>query len=89
MHWGAVLLEEDMYGKRQIYGYKSGSFSYSQIYYHSTMKELLAVKKAIEKFEFHLVGHHFLVETNFSGFQMMLTFKNKRVLKAQLVRLAT
>ncbi len=88
-YWGAVLLEEDTHGKRQICGYKSGSFSDSQIHYHSTMKELLAVKKAIEKFEFHLIGHHFLVETDFSGFQGMLTFKNKRVLNAQLVRLAT
>ena len=52
------------------------------------MKELLAVKKAMKKFEFHLIGYHFLVETDFSGFQGMLTFKNKRVLNAQLVHLA-
>ena len=53
------------------------------------MKELLAVKKAIEKFEFYLIENHFLVEIDFSGFQGLLTFKNKRVLNAHLVCLAT
>ena len=67
-HWGAVLLEEDKERKRRICGYKSGSFKDSQIHYHSTFKELLAVKMGISKFEFHLIGHHFLVETDFSSF---------------------
>lgn len=53
-YWGAVLFEEN-YGKRQLCGYKSGRFSNAEMHYHSTFKEILAVKKGISKFEFHLI----------------------------------
>ncbi|PON53918.1 hypothetical protein PanWU01x14_199150 [Parasponia andersonii] len=88
-HWGAALLEEDKEGKRRVCGYKSGSFKDSQIHYHSTFKELLAVKMRIMKFEFHLIGHHFLVETDFASFRGMMTFKQNKPVNAQLLRLAT
>ena len=45
--WGAVLLEEKN-GKRQICGYKSGAFENGEMHYHSTYKEILAVKRGIE-----------------------------------------
>ncbi|KAK8999794.1 hypothetical protein V6N11_065290 [Hibiscus sabdariffa] len=65
-YWGAILFEEKQ-GKRQLCGYKSGRFSDAEIHYHSTFKEILAVKKGISKFEFHLIGHHFLVEMDMSS----------------------
>ncbi|KAK9029790.1 hypothetical protein V6N11_026892 [Hibiscus sabdariffa] len=50
-YWGAILFEEKD-KKRHLCGYKSGRFSDAEIHYHSTFKEILAVKKAISKFEF-------------------------------------
>jgi hypothetical protein len=84
-YWGAVLLEE-VNGKRQICGYRSGRFKDSEMHYHSTFKEILAVKKAIEKFEFHLIGHKFQVEMDMSSFPKMLHFKQKVVPHQQLLR---
>ena len=55
---GAVLLEEKYDGTRRIFGYNSGQFNSNQDYYHSTSKEILVIKNAIKKFEFHLIGHH-------------------------------
>ncbi|KAK9025763.1 hypothetical protein V6N11_038620 [Hibiscus sabdariffa] len=82
---GAVLFE-DKDGKRYICGHKSGRFSDAEIHYHSTFKEILAVKKAISKFEFHLIGHHFLVEMDMSSFPQMLKFKHKIIPNPQLLR---
>nr|GEU31482.1 putative zinc finger, CCHC-type [Tanacetum cinerariifolium] len=48
--WGAVLLVQDNNNKRHVCGYKSGTFKASKKYYHSTFKEILAVKRGIEKF---------------------------------------
>ncbi|ESQ50051.1 hypothetical protein EUTSA_v10002258mg, partial [Eutrema salsugineum] len=74
-YWGVVLLEEDKKGKRSICGYKSG--------------EILAVKRGIEKFEFHLVGQHFLIEMDMSSFPKMIQFKQKILPQAQLLRWAS
>ncbi|CAH8278551.1 unnamed protein product [Arabidopsis lyrata] len=84
-YWGAILFEE-MDGKRQICGYKSGRFKDSEQHYHSTFKEILAVKKAIERFEFHLIGHKFRIEMDMSSFPKMLQFKQKMVPHQQLLR---
>ncbi|KAK9010520.1 hypothetical protein V6N11_043404 [Hibiscus sabdariffa] len=86
-YWGAILFEEKE-KKRHLCGYKSGRFSDAEIHYHSTFKEILAVKKAISKFEFHLIGHHFLVEMDMSSFPQMLKFKQKTVPHPQLLRWA-
>ena len=43
------------------------------------------IKIGIQKFEFHLIGHHFLVETNFATSQGML---NSKTATSQLLRLA-
>ena len=43
----------------------------------------------ITKFEFHLIGHYFLFETNFFSFKGMLTFKQNKTVNGQLLRLAT
>ncbi|XP_023903831.1 uncharacterized protein LOC112015633 [Quercus suber] len=42
-YWVAALFEE-LNGKRSICGYKSGAFKPSELHYHSTFKEILAVK---------------------------------------------
>ncbi|KAK8494604.1 hypothetical protein V6N11_064766 [Hibiscus sabdariffa] len=86
-YWGAILFEEKQ-GKRQLCGYKSGRFSDAEIHYHSTFKEILAVKKGISKFEFHLIGHHFLVEMDMSSFPQMIKFKQKIIPNPQLLRWA-
>ncbi|XP_058189299.1 uncharacterized protein LOC131306886 [Rhododendron vialii] len=52
---GAVLLEENSNHKRKICGYKSGAFSPAELRYHSIYKEILAIKRSIEKFEFHII----------------------------------
>ncbi|GMN66644.1 hypothetical protein TIFTF001_035711 [Ficus carica] len=87
-HWGAVLYEEDKKGKRQICGYKSDTFKDSQLHHHSTFKELLAIKQEILKFEFHLIGNHFLVETDFAALKGILKFKPNKAINTQLLKLA-
>ncbi|CAA7035324.1 unnamed protein product [Microthlaspi erraticum] len=56
------------------------------MHYHSTFKKILAVKKAIEKFEFHLIGHKFRIEMDMSSFPKMLQFKQKMIPHQQLLR---
>ena len=84
-YWAAALFEE-IDGKRNICGYKSGAFKPSELHYHSTFKEILAVKHGIEKFQFHLLGHNFLVEMDMSSFPKMLQFKRKIFPHPQLLR---
>ncbi|KAL4579646.1 hypothetical protein LXL04_015802 [Taraxacum kok-saghyz] len=87
-YWGAVLLVEDSSSVRSICGYKSGTFKASEQHYHSTFKEILAVKRGIEKFQFHLIGHEFLIEMDMASFPRMLQFKQKMLHEAQLLRWA-
>ncbi|MBA0844701.1 hypothetical protein Goarm_022877, partial [Gossypium armourianum] len=84
-YWGAILFEEDN-GKRRLCGYKSGRYNDVEIHYHSTFKEILAVKNRISKFQFHLIGYRFLVEMGMSSFPKMLQFKQKEVPHPQLLR---
>lgn len=84
-YWAAALFEE-VNGKRSICGYKSGAFKPSELHYHSTFKEILAVKHGIEKFQFHLLGHTVLVEMDMSSFPKMLQFKRKMLPHPQLLR---
>jgi len=86
-YWSVVLLE-DKNGHRHICGYKSGSFKESETHYHSTFKEILAVKYGIQKFEFHLAAYHFTVIMDCSSFPKMLQFKRKMLPHPQLLRLA-
>lgn len=59
--WGAILkVKRDF---EEICRYASGTFSKSQQNYHINEKELLAIKKAIEKFEIYL-GEKFVVRTD-------------------------
>ena len=73
-YWAAAPFEE-IDGKRNICGYKSGAFKPSELHYHSTFKEILAVKHGIEKFQFDLLKHNILVEMDMSSFPKMLQFK--------------
>ena len=76
VYWAAALFEE-LDGNRSICGYKSGAFKPSELHYHSTFKEILAVKHGIEKFQFHLLGHNFLVEMDMSSFPKCSSSKGK------------
>ncbi|KAL4591171.1 hypothetical protein LXL04_004121 [Taraxacum kok-saghyz] len=87
-YWGAILLVEDSYSFRSICGYKSFTFKVSEQHYHSTFKEILAVKRGIEKLQFYLIGHEFQVEMDMASFPRMLQFKRKMLPEAQLLRWA-
>ncbi|KAH9716966.1 hypothetical protein KPL71_021652 [Citrus sinensis] len=84
--WGAILLEE-INGKEHFIAYASGQFSNTQKHYHSVFKEILAVKRGIKKFEYHLIGHHFLIQMDSSAFPNILNFKGKTVLEKMFLRL--
>ncbi|GKA27953.1 putative reverse transcriptase domain, viral movement protein [Tanacetum coccineum] len=75
--WGAVLLVQDNNNKRHVCGYKSGTFKASEQHYHSTFKEILAVKRGIEKFQFHLIGHEFNMNDMSSFPRHHVMFKKK------------
>ena len=55
---GAILLEK-IDGKEHFIAYANGHFFDTQLHYHSVFKEILAVKNGIQKFEYHLIGHHY------------------------------
>ncbi|KAH9697723.1 hypothetical protein KPL71_023728 [Citrus sinensis] len=76
--WGAILLEE-INGEENFIAYASGHFSDTQKHYHSVFKEILAVKNGIKKFEYHLIGHHFLIRMDSSAFPNIFHFKGKIV----------
>ncbi|KAH9734735.1 hypothetical protein KPL71_017479 [Citrus sinensis] len=84
--WGAILLEE-INGKENFIAYASGNFSDTQKHYHSVFKEILAVKNGIKKFEYHLIGHHFLIRMDSSAFPNIFHFKGKIVPEKMLLRL--
>ena len=84
-YWVVALFKETD-GKRNICEYKSGAFKTSELHYHSMFKEILAVKNGIEKFQFHFLGHNFLVKMDMSFFPKMLQFKRKMLPHPQLVR---
>ncbi|GJV11260.1 putative reverse transcriptase domain, viral movement protein [Tanacetum coccineum] len=48
--WGVVLLVQDNNNKRHVCRYKIGTFKAPEQHYHSTFKEILVVKRGIEKF---------------------------------------
>lgn len=74
-YWAAVFLEQQNDKTRKICGYKSGPFSPSEEHYYSTFKEIFAVKRGIEKFQFHLIGFHFHIEMDMASFPRMIQFK--------------
>ncbi|KAH9769376.1 hypothetical protein KPL71_011975 [Citrus sinensis] len=84
--WGAILLEE-INGKEHFIAYASRQFSDTQKHYHRVFKEILAVKNGIKKFEYHLIGHHFLIRMDSSAFPNILNFKGKTVPEKMLLRL--
>ncbi|KAH9697713.1 hypothetical protein KPL71_023722 [Citrus sinensis] len=84
--WGAILLEE-INEKEHFIAYASGHFSDTQKHYHSVFKEILAVKNGIKKFEYHLIGHHFLIRMESSAFPNIFHFKGKTVPEKMLLRL--
>ncbi|KAH9668332.1 hypothetical protein KPL70_021374 [Citrus sinensis] len=84
--WGAILLKE-INSKEHFIAYASGQFSDTQKHYHSVFKEILAVKNGIKKFEYHLIGPHFLIRMDSSAFPNILNFKGKTIPEKMLLRL--
>ncbi|KAH9697867.1 hypothetical protein KPL71_023791 [Citrus sinensis] len=84
--WGAILLEE-LNDKEHFIAYASGHFSDTQKHYNSVFKEILAVQNSIKKFEYHLIGHHFLIRMDSSAFPNIFHFKGKTVPEKVLLRL--
>ncbi|KAH9752125.1 hypothetical protein KPL71_014576 [Citrus sinensis] len=80
--WGAILLEE-LNEKEHFIAYASGHFSETQKHYHSVFKEILAVKNGIKKFEYHMIGHHFLIRMDSSAFPNIFHFKVKHIKGSQ------
>ncbi|KAH9780736.1 hypothetical protein KPL71_008195 [Citrus sinensis] len=80
--WGAILLEE-INGKENFIAYASGHFSDTQNHYHSVFKEILAVKNDIKKFEYHLIGQHFLIRMDSSAFPNIFHFKDTKLFWTQ------
>ena len=87
-YWGVVLLE-NIDGKESYCAHASGQFKESEKHYHVIYKEILAVKYGIQKFEFHLIGHNFLVRLDNSYFPKIIDFKNKTLPDKHLLRLKT
>ncbi|KAH9680109.1 hypothetical protein KPL71_026421 [Citrus sinensis] len=87
-YWGAVLLEKRD-GKEAYCAHASGQFKESKKHYHVIYKEIVAVKYGIQKFEFHLIGHNFLIRLDNSSFPKILDLKNKTLLDKHLLRLKT
>ena len=50
-------------------------------------KEIFTVKHGIQKFEYHLIGYHFLVRMDNSAFPNIMNFKGKNVPEKMLLRL--
>ena len=86
MDIGQQLFLKKLMAKGIFLPYKSGAFKPSELHYHSTFKEILAVKHGIENFQFHLLGHNFLVEMDMSSFPKMLQFKRKMLPYPQLLK---
>lgn len=76
--WAAVLLQKE--GKKeQVCAYASGSFDDTQIKYPSSHKEILAIKKGINRFRLYLKSVRFIVRTDLKHMKGMLS--NKRLLE--------
>ena len=86
--WGAVLLEKHD-GKESYCAHANGQFKESEKHYNVIYKEILSVKYGIQKFEFHLIGHTFLVRLDNSSFQKIFELKNKVLPNKHLLHLKT
>lgn len=75
-YWGEILIKE-INGVKYYCGHARGQFKEAEKHYHTTYKEALVVKLGIQKFDFHLRGHHFEVHMDNSSFPKILEFKNK------------
>ena len=86
-YWSAVLFEvED--GQWKICRYASGQFKDAEQHYHSTFKEILAVKNGIKKFNFFLIHTEFLIEMDMKAFPKMIEINSKIIPNPQILRWA-
>ena len=77
--WGAILLEE-VNGQRYYYAHANGQFKEFEKHYHAIYKEILTVKRGIEKFRIHLSTYSFIVEIDNTSFPKVLDPKKKNLI---------
>lgn len=80
---GAVLSQVKEDGREHVIAYYSRTLSKQETNYCVTRRELLAIVSAIEHFSAYLYGSKFVLRTDHSALQWLLTFKNP---KDQLAR---
>lgn len=84
--WSVILLEEHD-GTTYCCGHESGFFKPSELHYHTTINELLAIKNGIRKFDFFLRPYQFEIQMDNSAFPKVLEYKNKMIPQPQILRL--
>jgi hypothetical protein len=72
---GAVLSQKREDSEERVIAYFSQTLTRSERNYCVTRKELLAVVKAIEHFNYYLYGQKFRVRTDHSALQWLMNFK--------------
>ena len=79
---GAVLSQVQN-GEERVLGYCSRSLSKAEKNYCVTRKELLAIIAAAEHFNYFLYGQKFVIRTDHSALQWLMSFRN---VQGQLAR---
>lgn len=84
--WSAVLIQEKD-GKRSICSYRFGTFMDTESRYHIYEKEILVVKKGMEKFKIFLKTVKFTVRTDSQAMRSFLKRKpNKDIAQGRVAR---
>ena len=90
--WGAVLLEQvEANGKwhEEVVRYESGAFKGSELNYHSTHKELLAVINAFSKFQLFIGDQKFILRSDLKHISNFFKKESKnKVARGRLLRWA-
>lgn len=85
--WGAVLLQKGPDGSELICAFRSGLFQGAEKNYHSIEKEILAVKRAIQKLELYIINKEFVIRTDNKNFKTFCTRKiDKQIGRGRLAR---
>lgn len=84
-YWSAFLLEEKE-GQRKVCEHASGKFKEAEQHYHSTFKEILAVKNGIKKFNFFHIHTEFQIKMDMRAFPKIVQLNPKVIPNLQILR---
>lgn len=73
--WGGVLKAKTPENIEKICRYSSGSFKQAEKNYHSSEKEILAIKQVISKFSAYLTPVNFTIRTDYKNFTHFMRTK--------------